>query len=177
VAVDLGSAKDAVRRFANMSEVRYTRITADAQGTTDHPRSDDVGLFRMVVTKAAYQTHSRSELVQRELSGIGRLDGPNLVMLPTSDELYAIMDRVCHGRNSRPMIPGGINVVENNDNAFVQRRHSREPDEFDVAAINEALRRNFNDSFAEVSQSVAAGKYRLRGREERAINFGDTDDD
>ena len=180
VAENFSKAKSVVRRFANMGQSRYERITADAQGTADHPRTDDIGVFRMFVTKYQPRSFDRRELTHTQVTGIGRLTGSTLSMFPTTDELEDIFTRVCPF-GVVALIPSGINQIGSTNGATFTNGNLQAdvpaPTEFDPEIIHTVLNRNFNDSFADISTSVTAGDFTPRRREERVINLGDDDDE
>ena len=180
VAHERSRAEDITRRFANINPDRYDRLVADAKGTSSHPMSDDIGVFRLFVTKQNPLSYDRATVVREQITGIGRVNGFNFVIFPTSEEIDEHLSRICPA-GVEPIVPPGINQIGVHENStFTQgslHASTREPAEFDSEALHAALTRNFNDTFETITERIQSGEYQVRRREARAIDFGDDDDD
>lgn len=180
VARVVNTAKGVVQRFANMPLELYERMVADAQPTTDHPRSDDIGVFRMQVVKQrrAGPGGYRTETQRYMISGLGRVDGNSITIFPNSEEIGEILLTVCP-QGAQPLVPQGINELDRNrfNRSALDTTDVPDLEEDEVA---EAISRSFNDDLETALAGLDNGSYeapRPRAREERALDiFGEDDD-
>lgn len=177
----LPSAKSTALRFGNVSLQDYERLIADAHGTTEFPRPDDVGAFRIQIVKRrivafAPETHRYTR------DGIGRIEQGRIVIFPDIHELEEIFDNLCAPRTV-PMLPENINSLGANSSflspaiiaAAVALGDDMEMDYTDTVLLS-----NFDDSVDEALGGLSNGTYRtptIRLREDRVINLDDGDDD
>lgn len=164
-------AKSLLLRFANISVAAYTRMVADARGTLDHPKSDDLGVFRMVVThvnQAGMRVHNNDYTI----SGIGHYQQGQLTIFPTSDELRNILEPVCT-EESVVLIPDGVNVVDQQEQLTSTARYRGvEVASLTPEQLSDIIDRNFEATGDEVRQNLRSGIYRQRERPARALDFG-----
>jgi len=177
IANGLSSAKRTVLRFANLPLDVYDRLIADARGTTDHPRPDDVGVFRIQVVKRHRRPGGRTETQRYEREGIGRLEGSIITVFPHSEELQDILGLCCSG-SSLPVVPSGINEL--NPVGFSRTELDEATvGQVDEDAVDAAVLRGFDDDLVTALAGLEDGSYtipRPREREDRAIDiFGDQD--
>lgn len=85
-------AKDIVFTFRGLSSQYYDRLVVDAAGTTSHPVSGDVGVFKFATFAAA--TPYSSDVSTVEVSGLARVDGLQVYLYPQAAEYEFIFERI-----------------------------------------------------------------------------------
>ena len=180
------SGKRTTLRLANMRATYYSRLIADARGTTDYPRSDDIGVLCMQVAKRTQvraHTHNprtqATEVQRYTIRGIGRVDGNTITVFPESHELEQILDQVC-AEGTHALVPSDINVIPDPSMA----RGALEGVNVDSVAddvVTAALANSFDDDAETALQGLSDGTYHTpapRQREDRVIDiFGDPDEE
>jgi hypothetical protein len=176
----LSSAKQTALRFGNVRLAVYDRLIADAQGTTEFPRSADVGAFRIHVVRRLSRGFTQ-ETVRYTRDGIGRLESGRIVIFPDAHELEEIFDDIC-AVNTVPLIPEHINSLGANstfhDPSTVEAAAYLGTDM--VADPTTVVLRNFDDSIDDALAGLSNGTYRtptIQPREDRVIDLNDGDDD
>jgi len=182
VSRSLVSAKQTAVRFSNMQMALYERIIADAHGTTEFPRSNDIGVFRIAVVKTVPVRFQHRETQRYDVEGLGRLEHGHLVIFPQSAELEEIFDEVAD-EGTFSLIPDTINSPTIDNSLFSQsatmRDAARDVLSEDERNIADIVLNNFNDSAEEALQGLTDGTYRIpapRQREDRVIDLGGDDD-
>lgn len=176
----LQNAKSTVLRFSNLPLPVYERLTADAKGTSTHPRSGEVAVFRLHVIKRATSGHfvARSELTRYDVDGIGRYEQDKLVVFPDSAELAAILDQCCADDDVRSLVPEGINslpaeaTMTRIDLTTAQRHLDSRV--IDMDHIHAIVGDHFYDSVDDAIAGLHNGSYHVR--EERRIDLRDEDE-
>ena len=172
------SAVRTVSRFANISDAIYERLTADARGTTDHPRSQTIGVFSMVTARHE-KTYHGTVTSRSELSGIGRVDGPNLIIFPTTAELSRLLRDIAHVDTS-VVIAEGINQVNMSTSAAPRMFHAIGSDNYEnpptltLEQADALINRAFNDTSDDAFAGLIGGSSKLitARREDRVIDLG-----
>lgn len=90
------SGRRAVERFANMAIDNYQVLTADAEGTSDHPMNGSVALITIRTERRVRRSHVPSdydiEYDQEERTG--RVNGSKIMLFPTQDEINEVLETV-----------------------------------------------------------------------------------
>ncbi len=175
VSGNIGSAKRVAIRFGNIPISRYNRVVADAQGTAAHPRTNDIGVFRVNIAKQVLIFPQSHETQRYSLVGIGRVEHGTIVMFPQAAELEAIFENVCDD-DTVPLIAENINDPTTDNDAFRlhQQVSSEEMDEW--GDVSDIVARNFQDTVEQALEGLQSGTYHTSGfrrREDRVIDIGD----
>lgn len=180
MAGTLPSAKRTALRFGNVAIAEYERVIADAHGTTEFPRSDAVGAFRIQVVKRVSQGFTQ-ETQRYTRDGIGRIEQDRIVIFPDVHELEEIFDNLC-APQTVPLIPEHINSLGAESvftDSAIAEAASILSDDMDLDPSDVVLS-NFDDSIDEALAGLSNGTYRtptIRPREDRVIDLDDGDDD
>ena len=187
IAESLASAKRTALRFGNVRMADYERLIADATGTSDYPRTDDVGFFCMRVVKETQgivtMRVNRSSHSQEDVFGLGRIEDGKIIIFPDHYELDIILTGIADS-SSQPLVPEDVNSVNGLSPFSARRTSARDLDDamedmgISDAVIREVLQRNRNDSVATAMAGLSSGTYTtptLRARDERVIDLGDDD--
>ncbi len=180
MAGTLPSAKSTALRFGNVDLQDYTRLIADARGTTEFPRTDDVGAFRIQVVKR--ESHGFTQETRRYTrDGIGRIEQDRIVIFPDVHELEEIFDNLCEPQTV-PLIPEHINslgAARVFSDSNIAEAAAILSDDMDLDPLDVVLS-NFDDSIDDALEGLSNGTYRtptIRPREDRVIDLNDGDDD
>ncbi len=172
VARDVNRARQTIQRFANLHIELYERLVADARGTSSHPRSDNIGVFRMQVVKQVRQPGGRTETQRYDVEGIGRHDGDCIVVFPLSSDLEAILEECC-ARGCLPLVSAGVNALHpDRFNRGVLDTAAVDP--VDQAVVDAAVLRGFDDDVDTAIAGLRDGSYTIpqpRAREERDLDI------
>lgn len=177
-AESVRDAQRTVDRFANTNSERYERLVADAQGTTDHPRSGDIGVFVINVVRETKRHDNRREVHRSTLNGIGRVNAFQLTIFPTSEELAHILTRIATP-GVRAIVPQGINQLRDTNTplgfGMAHRDFSNaDTPEVVIDEVDEALMRLFAATSTAALAGLSSGDFAMgpRGREDRVIDLG-----
>lgn len=167
-------------RFSNLRMDLYTRLIADAQGTTDHPRSNEIGVFRMNVVRHEQEARGRVVTLRYTINGIARLENGRISVFPVSSELAEILANVC-AKDTIALIPQGINEISGDTSRSINTGHGHTGTSVPTLTedeVDQAIGRLRNDTSERARSGIASGDYvpTTRHREERVIDiFNDED--
>lgn len=166
------AVRELVLRFANIGIDNYRRLIADAQGTLDYPKSNDLGVFRMMVTHVN-QVGIRIPGNDYEVNGIGRLCNGELTIFPQAAELRAILDTLCND-NAVALVPDGINTLDQEEQYnYTNRYRGVSLANLTSDQFNDIINRNFAATNADVLKNLKDGVYKQWRRPGRFLDLGD----
>ena len=111
----LTAAKSAAIQFGNIPQTAYHRLTADAGGTSTHPRDNNVCVYELRIVRHVKVASGRDRTTVENKRGLGRLQASAVTLFPTSEELAAVLAEYMPS-TAYSLLPANINTLQSATN-------------------------------------------------------------